>query len=125
MHRGLSSITKVYANSISDQKKIKTIVPGNKSGQITGDPEDMLVRVRKKYGIRLREVWDPTSKSKITRVYLPDGEKYNAVVNHNGKLTKNLKFDNEDNNEKAIREYIIENQQGEVTIKCFGSEIDY
>ena len=125
MHRGLSSITKVYANSISDQKKIKTIVPGNKSGQITGDPEDMLVRVRKKYGIRLREVWDPTSKSKITRVYLPDGEKYNAVVYHNGKLTKNLKFNNEDNNEKAIREYIIENQQGEVTIKCFGSEIDY
>ena len=125
MHRGLSSITKVYANSISDQKKIQTIVPGNKSGQITGDPEDMLVRVRKKYGIRLREVWDPTSKSKITRVYLPDGEKYNAVVYHKGKLTKNLKFNNEDNNEKAIREYIIENQQGEVTIKCFGSEIDY
>ena len=121
MHRGLSSVMEQYARSISDEKKAKTIVPGNKSGQVVGDPEDMLVRVKKKYGLKLREVWDPNSKSKITRVYLPDGEKYNAVVFNNGKLTKNLKF-NDDDNEKAIREYIIENQNGEVTIKCFGSE---
>ena len=41
MHRGLSSVMINYARSISDEKKAKTIVKGNKSGEITGSSDDM------------------------------------------------------------------------------------
>ena len=41
MHRGLSSVMMNYARSISDEKKAKTIVKGNKSGEITGSSDDM------------------------------------------------------------------------------------
>ena len=36
MHRGLSSVMMNYARSISDEKKAKTIVKGNKSGKLRG-----------------------------------------------------------------------------------------
>jgi hypothetical protein len=36
MHKGLSSFMINYTRSISDQKKAKTIVKGNKSGKIEG-----------------------------------------------------------------------------------------
>ena len=41
MHRGLSSVMMNYARSISDEKKAKTIVKGNKSGKIEGSRDDM------------------------------------------------------------------------------------
>ena len=37
-----------YARSISDEKKEKTIVKGNKTGKVTGSREDMENRVKYK-----------------------------------------------------------------------------
>jgi hypothetical protein len=41
MHRGLSSVMMNYARSISDEKKAKTIVKGNKTREITGSSDDI------------------------------------------------------------------------------------
>jgi len=81
-----------YARSISDEKKAKTIVKGNKTGKVTGSREDMENRVKYKCGLKRREVWDANSKSWYTKVYYADGTLYNPVVFHEGKLEKNPKF---------------------------------
>jgi hypothetical protein len=88
MHRVLMN----YARSISDEKKAKTIVKGNKSGKVTGSREDMENRVKYKCGLKRREVWDANSKSWYTKVYYVDGTPYNPVLFHEGKLEKNPKF---------------------------------
>jgi len=81
-----------YARSISDEKKAKTIVKGNKTGKVTGSREDMENRVKYKCGLKRCEVWDANSKSWYTKVYYVDGTPYNPVVFHEGKLEKNPKF---------------------------------
>ena len=88
MHRVLMN----YARSISDEKKAKTIVKGNKTGKVTGSREDMENRVKYKCGLKRRQVWDANSKSWYTKVYYADGTHYNPVVFHEGKLEKNPKF---------------------------------
>ena len=88
MHRVLMN----YARSISDEKKAKTIVKGNKTGKVTGSREDMENRVKYKCGLKRREVWDANSKSWYTKVYYVDGTHYNPVLFHEGKLEKNPKF---------------------------------
>jgi hypothetical protein len=88
MHRVLMN----YARSISDEKKAKTVVKGNKTGKVTGSREDMENRVKYKCGLKRREVWDANSKSWYTKVYYADGTPYNPVVFHEGKLEKNPKF---------------------------------
>jgi hypothetical protein len=88
MHRVLMN----YARSISDEKKAKTIVKGNKTGKVTGSREDMENRVKYKCGLKRCEVWDANSKSWYTKVYYVDGTPYNPVVFHEGKLEKNPKF---------------------------------
>ena len=81
-----------YARSISDEKKAKTIVKGNKTGKVTGSREDMENRVKYKCGLKRCEVWDANSKSWYTKVYYVDGTPYNPVLFHEGKLEKNPKF---------------------------------
>jgi hypothetical protein len=88
MHRVLMN----YARSISDEKKAKTVVKGNKTGKVTGSREDMENRVKYKCGLKRCEVWDANSKSWYTKVYYVDGTPYNPVVFHEGKLEKNPKF---------------------------------
>jgi hypothetical protein len=88
MHRVLMN----YARSISDEKKAKTVVKGNKTGKVTGSREDMENRVKYKCGLKRREVWDANSKSWYTKVYYTDGTSYNPVVFHEGKLEKNPRF---------------------------------
>ena len=92
MHRGLSSVMMNYARSISDEKKAKTIVKGNKTGKVTGSREDMENRVKYKCGLKRRQVWDANSMSWYTKVYYADGSLYNPVLFHDGKLDKNPKF---------------------------------
>jgi len=92
MHRGLSSVMINYARSISDEKKSKTIVKGNKSGEITGSSDDMHKKLVYKCGLKRREVWDANSKSWYTKVYYVDGSSYNPVLFHDGKLDKNPFF---------------------------------
>jgi len=89
MHRGLSSVMINYARSISDEKKVKTIVKGNKSGEITGSSDDMHEKLVYKCGLKRRQVWDANSKSWYTKVYYVDGSLYNPVLFHKGKLEKN------------------------------------
>ena len=89
MHRGLSSVMTHYARSISDEKKSKTIVKGNKSGEYTGSRDDMHEKLLYKCGLKRCEVWDPNSKSWYTKVYYADNSSYNPVVFHDGKLDKN------------------------------------
>jgi len=81
-----------YARSISDEKKAKTIVKGNKTGKVTGSREDMENRVKYKCGLKRRQVWDANSMSWYTKVYYKDGSLYNPVLFHDGKLDKNPKF---------------------------------
>jgi len=81
-----------YARSISDEKKAKTIVKGNKTGKVTGSREDMENRVKYKCGLKRRQVWDANSMSWYTKVYYVDGTPYNPVLFHDGKLDKNPKF---------------------------------
>jgi hypothetical protein len=88
MHRVLIN----YARSISDEKKAKTIVKGNKTGKVTGSREDMENRVKYKCGLKRRQVWDANSMSWYTKVYYADGSLYNPVLFHEGKLEKNPKF---------------------------------
>jgi hypothetical protein len=88
MHRVLMN----YARSISDEKKAKTIVKGNKTGKVTGSREDMENRVKYKCGLKRRQVWDANSMSWYTKVYYADGSLYNPVLFHDGKLDKNPKF---------------------------------
>ena len=88
MHRVLMN----YARSISDEKKAKTIVKGNKTGKVTGSREDMENRVKYKCGLKRRQVWDANSMSWYTKVYYADGSLYNPVLFHDGKLEKNPKF---------------------------------
>jgi hypothetical protein len=88
MHRVLMN----YARSISDEKKAKTIVKGNKTGKVTGSREDMENRVKYKCGLKRRQVWDANSMSWYTKVYYVDGTPYNPVLFHDGKLDKNPKF---------------------------------
>ena len=88
MHRVLMN----YARSISDEKKAKTIVKGNKTGKVTGSREDMENRVNYKCGLKRRQVWDANSMSWYTKVYYADGSLYNPVLFHDGKLDKNPKF---------------------------------
>ena len=88
MHRVLMN----YARSISDEKKAKTIVKGNKTGKVTGSREDMENRVKYKCGLKRRQVWDANSMSWYTKVYYVDGSLYNPVLFHDGKLDKNPKF---------------------------------
>jgi hypothetical protein len=88
MHRVLMN----YARSISDEKKAKTIVKGNKTGKVTGSREDMENRVKYKCGLKRRQVWDANSMSWYTKVYYKDGSLYNPVLFHDGKLDKNPKF---------------------------------
>jgi hypothetical protein len=92
MHRGLSSVMMNYARSISDEKKAKTIVKGNKSGEITGSSDDMKEKLVYKCGLKRRQVWDANSKSWYTKVYYVDGSSYNPVLFHDGKLDKNPFF---------------------------------
>jgi hypothetical protein len=92
MHRGLSSVMMNYARSISDEKKAKTIVKGNKSGEITGSSDDMKEKLVYKCGLKRRQVWDANSKSWYTKVYYVDGTSYNPVLFHDGKLDKNPFF---------------------------------
>ena len=92
MHRGLSSVMMNYARSISDEKKAKTIVKGNKSGEITGSSDDMHEKLVYKCGLKRREVWDTNSMSWYTKVYYVDGSSYNPVLFHDGKLDKNPFF---------------------------------
>jgi hypothetical protein len=89
MHRGLSSVMMNYARSISDEKKVKTIVKGNKSGEITGSSDDMHEKLIYKCGLKRRQVWDAKSMSWYTKVYYVDGSLYNPVLFHKGKLEKN------------------------------------
>ena len=58
MHRGLSSVMTHYARSISDEKKSKTIVKGNKSGEYTGSRDDMHEKLLYKCGLKRCEVWE-------------------------------------------------------------------
>jgi hypothetical protein len=88
MHRVLMN----YARSISDEKKAKTIVKGNKTGKVTGSREDMENRVKYKCGLKRRQVWDANSMSWYTKVYYVDGTPYNPVLFHDGKLDKNPRF---------------------------------
>ena len=92
MHRGLSSVMMNYARSISDEKKAKTIVKGNKSGEITGSSDDMQEKLVYKCGLKRRQVWDANSKSWYTKVYYVDGSSYNPVLFHEGKINKNPFF---------------------------------
>ena len=92
MHRGLSSVMINYTRSSSDEKKSKTIVKGNKSGEITGSSDDMHKKLVYKCGLKRREVWDANSKSWYTKVYYVDGSSYNPVLFHDGKLDKNPFF---------------------------------
>ena len=85
MHRVLIN----YARSISDEKKAKTIVKGNKSGKIEGSRDDMHEKLIYKYGLKRRQVWDTNSMSWYTKVYYVDGSLYNPVLFHKGKLEKN------------------------------------
>jgi hypothetical protein len=78
-----------YARSISDEKKAKTIVKGNKSGKIEGSRDDMHEKLIYKYGLKRRQVWDTNSMSWYTKVYYVDGSLYNPVLFHKGKLEKN------------------------------------
>ena len=79
MHRGLSSVMIQYARSISDEKKSKTIVKGNKSGEYTGSRDDMHEKLLYKCGLK-------------PKVYYADGSSYNPVLFHDGKLDKNPFF---------------------------------
>ena len=88
MHRVLIN----YARSISDEKKAKTIVKGNKSGKVTGSRDDMQEKLIYKCGLKRRQVWDTNSMSWYTKVYYVDGSLYNPVLFHKGKLEKNPKF---------------------------------
>ena len=92
MHRGLSSVMMNYARSISDENKAKTIVKGNKSGEITGSSDDMQEKLIYKCGLKRRQVWDTNSMSWYTKVYYKDGSLYNPVLFHKGKLEKNPFF---------------------------------
>ena len=92
MHKGLSSFMINYTRSISDQKKAKTIVKGNKSGKIEGSSDDMHKKLVYKCGLKRREVWDTNSKSWYTKVYYVDDSSYNPVLFHDGKLDKNPFF---------------------------------
>ncbi len=92
MHRGLSSVMVHYARSISDEKKAKTIVKGNKSNEIVGSRDDMHEKLLYKCGLKQKSVWDPNSKSFYTKVYYADGSSYNPVLFHDGKLDKNPFF---------------------------------
>ena len=56
MHKGLSSFMINYTRSISDQKKAKTIVKGNKSGKIEGSGDEMHEKLVYKCGLKRREV---------------------------------------------------------------------
>ena len=94
MHRGLSSVMVHYARSISDEKKVKTIVKGNKSEEYTGSRDDMHEKLLYKCGLKRKNVWDPNSKSFYTKVYYPDGTMYNPVLFHGGKIDKNPFFKN-------------------------------
>ena len=85
MHRVLMN----YARSISDEKKAKTIVKGNKTGKVTGSRDDMQEKLVYKCGLKRREVWDANSKSWYTKVYYVDGTPYNPVLFHEWKLEKN------------------------------------
>ena len=85
MHRVLMN----YARSISDEKKAKTVVKGNKTGKVTGSRDDMQEKLVYKCGLKRREVWDANSKSWYTKVYYVDGTPYNPVLFHEGKLEKN------------------------------------
>ena len=92
MHRGLSSVMMNYARSISDENKAKTIVKGNKSGEITGSSDDMHEKLVYKCGLKRREVWDANSMSWYTKVYYVDGSSYNPVLFHKGKIVRNPFF---------------------------------
>ena len=92
MHRGLSSVMMNYARSISDEKKVKTIVKGNKSGKIEGSRDDMHEKLVYKCGLKRRQVWDANSKSWYTKDYNVDGSSYNPVLFHKGKPDKNPFF---------------------------------
>ena len=92
MHRGLSSVMMNYVRSISDEKKAKTIVKGNKSGEITGSSDDMHKKLVYKCGLKRREVWDANSMSWYTKVYYVDGSSYNPVLFHKGKIVRNPFF---------------------------------
>ena len=92
MHRGLSSVMMNYARSISDEKKAKTIVKGNKSEEITGSSDDMHKKLVYKCGLKRRQVWDANSKSWYTKVYYVDGSGYNPVLFHKGKIVRNPFF---------------------------------
>ena len=70
MHKGLTSFMINYARSISDEKKAKTIVKGNKSGKIEGSRDDMHEKLVYKCGLKRREVWDANSVS-YTHLTLP------------------------------------------------------
>ena len=94
MHKGLSSFMINYTRSISDEKKAKTIVKGNKSGKIEGSRDDMHEKLVYKYGLKRREVWDTNSMSWYTKVYYVDGSLYNPVLFHKGKINKNPFFKN-------------------------------
>ena len=88
MHRVLMN----YARSISDEKKAKTVVKGNKTGKIIGSRDDMQEKLVYKCGLKRREVWDANSMSWYTKVYYVDGTPYNPVLFHKGKLDKNPFF---------------------------------
>ena len=92
MHRGLSSVMVHYARSISDEKKSKTIVKGNKSEEYTGSRDDMREKLLYKCGLKPKSVWDTNSKSWYTKVYYADGTSYNPVLFHEGKINKNPFF---------------------------------
>ena len=94
MHKGLTSFMINYARSISDEKKAKTIVKGNKSGKIEGSRDDMHEKLVYKCGLKRREVWDANSMSWYTKVYYVDGSLYNPVLFHKGKINKNPFFKN-------------------------------
>jgi len=88
MHRVLMN----YARSISDEKKAKTVVKGNKTGKIIGSRDDMQEKLVYKCGLKRREVWDANSMSWYKKVYYVDGTPYNPVLFHKGKLDKNPFF---------------------------------
>jgi len=81
-----------YARSISDEKKAKTIVKGNKSEEYTGSRDDMHEKLLYKCGLKQKSVWDTNSKSFYTKVYYADGSSYNPVLFHKGKINKNPFF---------------------------------
>ena len=88
MHRVLMN----YARSISDEKKAKTVVKGNKTGKIIGSSDDMQEKLVYKCGLKRRQVWDTNSMSWYTKVYYVEGSLYNPVLFHKGKLEKNPKY---------------------------------